>query len=125
MYYNNGAGPGAPANGGRPLYGGGAPPAVMYVQIDGDKIVQFGVNNGQVLGYTAKAYEEAVKLAEDYEKVLVEHGLLEKEKTQEETMKELSDNVGRILSMVEDVSGRVAALERSEARPPARKAADK
>lgn len=85
----------------------------IYVRIDGDKIINIStsVQNGQLLGYTTKAYEDAVKLAEDYEKLLIEHNIIQKEKTPEERMQDLSQKMEAILSSLNGINKRVMALE--------------
>lgn len=91
---------------------------MTYVRIDGDKIMNLTPGaQGQVLGYTVKAYEDAVSLAEEYEKMLVEHGIIKKEKTPEEAMQDMSQKMDRILSSLENISSRVSVLEDMATEP--------
>lgn len=93
-------------------------PSMTYVRLENDKIVNLTPGaQGQVLGYTAKAYEDAVALAEEYEKMLIEHGIIKKEKTPEEAMQDMSDKMDRILSSIESISTRVSALEEMATKP--------
>lgn len=81
---------------------------LFYVRINGDQIVYgFGPNQNTVLGYTAKAYEELLQIAEDYKKVLMDHGLIEKEKTPEELAAEQKDMLSRIMDTLDGVMNRL------------------
>lgn len=94
------------------------PQLPIYVKIENDKIINLspGTQN-QLLGYTTKAYEDAVKLAEDYEKMLIEHNIIQKEKTPEEQMQDLSSKMDIILSSLNGINERVIALEEMTTKP--------
>lgn len=85
---------------------------LISVRIDGDKIIQIGMQE-QVLGYTKQAYDELMSISEEQEKLLIEHGIIKKEKTQEEIMADLSSKMDRILTSIDGIDRRVSDLENS------------
>lgn len=111
MYQNQGMN-----NGNGMAFAGNPIPQLLSVRIDGEKIIQIGMQE-QLIGYTKKAYEEAVSLSEDYEKLLIEHGIIEKERTPEDLMKDLSSKMDRILSSMTSLDGRVSKLEKMVTEP--------
>lgn len=86
-------------------------PQLLSVRIDGNKIIQIGMQE-QLIGYTKSAYDEAVSLSEDYEKLLIEHGIIEKERTPEDMMKDLSSKLDKVLSSMISLDNRVSSLEK-------------
>lgn len=91
-------------------------PQLISVRIDGNKIIQLGMQE-QVIGYTSKAYDDAVALAEEYEKMLIEHGIIKKEKTAEEQMDDIAKKMDAILSSLNGINERVVALEEMTTKP--------
>ena len=86
------------------------------VFINGDQIVNM---DNIVIGVKREVYEEALNIAEEYKKVLEEHGLIEKERTPEEMAAEqakllnsINSSLQTILDRVDDLDGRMTNVER-------------
>lgn len=112
MYQNQGMGSGPAQYPGMGFPPQQAMPQMVYARIDGDRLVN--PSTGELMGYTVKAYEEAVALAQDYEEMLVDHGLIEKEKTTEESLKDLDTKLNttfdKIFSRLDKVEEQLAGI---------------
>ena len=67
------------------------------------KITSF--NERELIGYDLSTCNEALNKAEDYYNQLVEHGIIEKPKTQEDINKELLETIKKMNKKIEMLEG--------------------
>lgn len=73
----------------------------------------FGANPQQI-GVTQEKYNEALKIANDFQNKLIELGVIEKEKTPEEIQKETNDLLKQMYTQFENINKRLETLENLE-----------
>ncbi len=87
------------------------------LRIDGEFIIGTSYEGDNQIGYTFEAYQELEQLAteavnklDEYEKLLIENGLIEVEKTQEEINAELQEQLKQSIKKNEDLSNQIDNL---------------
>lgn len=81
---------------------------------EGDLIKQYDINTGRsnVVGYSNKAYGEALTLAEEYKSKLEEAGIIEKELSPEELVKKQSKMIDKLLSTIEKQENKIESQDK-------------
>lgn len=82
--------------------------------IDGDNIVSTDFyGNKTVVGVTTKKYEETMNLLNEYYNKLVDAGIIQKEKTPEEIVKEQQDLMNNMMIQMKEMQSRLDSLQNS------------
>lgn len=73
--------------------------------------VDFSGQKGQQIGVDLKTYQDLLDVANQYKQALIDHGILEKEKTPEEIIAEQNDIIKRLANAVRDLTKKVEAID--------------
>lgn len=88
------------------------PQTIAVANFDGEIWqVDFSGQKGQQVGVDMKTYQELLDVANQYKQALIDHGLLEKEKTSEDILAEQTELITRLANAVRDLSREVEAIK--------------
>lgn len=93
-------------------FGPQAPTNTLYCTIKDGAIYQYTTDpTPRKIGVTSEKHEEAITLLNKYYDLLVEHGILEKQKTPEELQKENKEMFSKMMTFMQSMDERMKALE--------------
>lgn len=93
-------------------FGPQAPMNTLYCTIKDGAIYQYTTDpTPRKIGVTSEKHDEAVALLNKYYDLLIEHGILEKQKTPEELQKENREMFSKVMTFMQNMDERMKALE--------------
>lgn len=96
-------------------FGPQAPMNTLYCTIKDGAIYQYTTDpTPRKIGVTNEKHDEAMALLNKYHDLLIEHGIIEKQKTPEEIQKENKEMFSKIMSFIENMDKRMTAIEENK-----------
>lgn len=90
----------------------------MSCVVENGEIYQVSFNGRQKIGVTQQAYDELMQIANEYKNVLIEKGIIEKEKTPEEIQLENQQMMANMLEIINNLSNEVKELKENAIKYP-------
>lgn len=86
-------------------------PTPISCVIENGQIFQMGYNGTQLIGVTNAVHNEVIDMATGFKDKLVEHGIIQKERTPEELQMETQQMMTSMLEVINDLKNEVKELK--------------